>query len=455
MSRETLRNRVRAELLPARTATLRWKSAAFITVMCCLLATSLGTLVHVLAVRQAQAHARDSALAELDRTVAAYVAGEPLGDNAAVDPPDLPAPLRAMAVTRHERGTQLADHQGCPTMWATAPVSGGKVLALRLDFSDQAAAVRSLDRAIIASSGAALGLTLGAGLISVSRVTRRLHRIAHVARRISTGDLDARVNDPRAQHPGRAQDEATAVAAALDTMAATLQAKLHSEQRFTADVSHELRTPLAGLHAAAELLPPGRPTEMVRDRVGALRRLTEDLLEISRLDAQAERADLDIHALGPLTERAVRATGTETEIRIVRDAHVETDRRRLERVLGNLVANAHKHGCPPVVVTIDTHVVTVRDHGDGYPAYLLDQGPQRFRSQSGGSESGKRTGHGLGLTIATGQADVLGATLRFSNAPDGGAVAELRLPLEPADQPRQPQGQETHGPEKVVFRTTR
>ncbi len=201
------------------------------------------------------------------------------------------------------------------------------MLALRLDFSDQAAAVRGLDRAIIASSGAAIGLTLGAGLISVSRVTRRLHRIAHVARSISTGDLDARVNDPRAQHPGRAQDEATVVAAALDAMAATLQAKLHSEQRFTADVSHELRTPLAGLHAAAELLPPGRPTDMVRDRVGALRRLTEDLLEISRLDAQAERADLDVHALGPLTERAVRATGTETEIRVVRDAHVETDRR--------------------------------------------------------------------------------------------------------------------------------
>ena len=77
-----------------------------------------------------------------------------------------------------------------------------------------------------------------------------------------------------------------AVAGALDTMASTLQGKLLSEQRFTADVAHELRTPLTGLHAAAELLPPGRPTELVRDRVAALRTLTEDLLEISRLDAQ-------------------------------------------------------------------------------------------------------------------------------------------------------------------------
>ncbi|MEV5510347.1 sensor histidine kinase [Streptomyces orinoci] len=417
--------------LPAWTATLYWKTAVFITVMCCLLAVVLGVLVHVLVDRQTQYRMRGAALAELDRTVTAYVAGQPLGADAAVDPPDLPAPLRELAAGRHERGTQLGDHQGHPVMWAATPVTGGRVLAVQLDYSQQAAGLRGLDEAIIGSAGAAIGVTLLIGLASVSRITRRLHRTARVARRISTGDLDARVNDPRARRPGGAQDEAAAVAAALDAMAAALQARLHSEQRFTADVAHELRTPLAGLHAAAELLPPGRPTELVRDRVRTLVRLTEDLLEISRLDAQVERADLGTHRLGPLAERAVRATGTDTEVRVVRDAEVETDRRRLERVLGNLVTNAHKHGRPPVVVTVDAEVITVRDHGEGYPAYLLDQGPQRFRSQSGGSESGRRTGHGLGLTIATGQAQVLGATLHFTNAPDGGALAELRLPPRP------------------------
>ncbi|MGD3112742.1 sensor histidine kinase [Streptomyces sp. YGL11-2] len=440
--------RSQPRLLPAWTATLYWKSAVFITLMCCLLAVVLAVLVHVLVDRQTQARARSTALAELDRTVAAYGAGEPLGRDAAVNPPDLPAALREMTVKREERGTQLADHDGHPTMWATAPVAGGKVLAVGLDYSNQAAALRGLDQAITGSSAAAIGITLGAGLISVSRITRRLHRTAQVARRISTGDLDARVNDPRALNPDRANDEAAAVAAALDAMAASLQAKLHGEQRFTADVSHELRTPLAGLHAAAELLPPGRPTDMVRNRVQALRQLTEDLLEISRLDAQAERADLDVHQLGPLAERAVRATRTTTEVRVVRDVCVETDRRRLERVLGNLVANAHKHGRAPVTVTVDDHVITVRDHGDGYPSYLLDQGPQRFRSQSGGAEAGKRTGHGLGLTIATGQAHVLGATLHFSNGPDGGAIAELRLPPGPDDRPETTSPKkEEHGPE--------
>ncbi|MFI0153352.1 sensor histidine kinase [Streptomyces lydicus] len=409
--------------LPGWTATLYWKFAVFLTVMCCTLAALLGVLVHVLVGRQTESQARGAALDELDNAVATYVAGEPLGRNAAVDPPDLPRPLREMA--RHkERGTQLGDHRGRPTMWAVAPVDGGRALAVRLDYSDRAAATQGLDRAIIGSSAAAIGVTVLVGLVAVSRITRRLHHTARVARRISTGDLDARVNDPRARRPGHAQDEAAAVAAALDAMAATLQAKLRSEQRFTADVSHELRTPLTGLHAAAELLPPGRPTEMVQERIRTMRRLTEDLLEISRLDAQVERADLDVHQLGPLAERAARATGTSTEVCVVRDARVETDQRRLERVLGNLVTNAHKHGRPPVVLTVDGPVVTVRDHGDGFPGYLLDEGPQRFKSSSG---DGRRTGHGLGLTIATGQARVLGAALRFSNAPDGGAVATLRL----------------------------
>jgi signal transduction histidine kinase len=160
----------------------------------------------------------------------------------------------------------------------------------------------------------------------------------------------------------------------------------------------------------------------VRDRVAALRTLTEDLLEISRLETGREQLELDGEELGALAARVVRASGTDTEVVLLRDTRVETDRRRLERVLGNLVANAHKHGRAPVSVTVDGAVVTVRDHGDGYPDYLVEHGPQRFRTEGGA------TGHGLGLTIAVGQAEVLGARLEFANAVDGGAVAILTLP---------------------------
>ncbi|MFG2954344.1 ATP-binding protein [Streptomyces sp. NPDC048291] len=407
--------------LPRWAGTLAAKSAAFITVMCCALAALLGVLVHVSVTDQTVAQARDQALSRLAEATSAYEAGDALPRGAHLDPRGLPGQLRALALAG-DRGTMVARDDGRPTMWAAGPADRHRALAVAVDYSQQARTIAALDSSILWSSALAIGATLLVGAFAVTRVSRRLHGTAQVARRISAGDLDARVHDPRTKDPTRPQDEVAAVAAALDGMAASLQSKLLSEQRFTADVAHELRTPLTGLHAAAELLPPGRPTELVRDRVAALRTLTEDLLEISRLDAGRERLETDAEALGTLAERVVRASGTETEVKVVRDVWVETDRRRLERVLGNLVANAHRHGRGPVVLTVEGKEVTVRDHGDGYPDYLVAHGPQRFRTEGGAK------GHGLGLTIAVGQAEVLGARLCFANAIDGGAVATLTLP---------------------------
>ncbi|MFI9762025.1 ATP-binding protein [Streptomyces sp. NPDC051963] len=406
--------------LPRWAGTLAVKAAVFITVMCCTLAALLGVLVHVSVSNETVGQARELALSRLDEATTAFESGDRLMSGMGVDPDGLPESLRELAASG-ERGTMVADHDGRPTMWAAGPAGGGRALAVEVDYSQQSRTINDLGRAIIWSSALAIGVTLLVGAFAVTRVTRRLHTTARVARRISGGDLDARVDDPRTKDPTRPQDEVASVAAALDSMAASLQGKLLSEQRFTADVAHELRTPLTGLHAAAELLPPGRPTELVRDRVAALRTLTEDLLEISRLDTGRERLDVDTEQLAALAERVVRAAGNHTEVRVVRDATVETDRRRLERVLGNLIANAHRHGRPPFVVTVNGPVVSVRDHGDGYPLYLVEHGPQRFRTEGGAK------GHGLGLTIALGQAEVLGARLTFGNAEEGGAVATLVL----------------------------
>ncbi|RFU39371.1 sensor histidine kinase, partial [Actinomadura logoneensis] len=191
---------------------------------------------------------------------------------------------------------------------------------------------------------------------------------ASTARRIAAGDLDARIGAS-----GRARDEVTELSAAVDTMAAALQERLRAERAFTADVAHELRTPLMGLVTSAELLPEGEAAGFVRDRVGVLRALVEDLLEISRLDAGVEHADLGPVPVGEVVAESVRRTGLAAAVEVDGAPVAETDPRRLDRIVANLVANAHRHGRGPVEVRVARAagdggragdvVLTVRDHG--------------------------------------------------------------------------------------------
>jgi len=220
-------------------------------------------------------------------------------------------------------------------------------------------------------------------------------------------------------------------------MAASVRKQLDAERSFTADVAHDLRTPVTGLVTAAELLPPGRPSEMVRDRAKVLRILVEDLLEVARFDSGVELADLERMDLGSFVESCVGRLITQqalAEGSVVVHRHgpatqVETDPRRIERILANLVMNGLRHGSPPVEVTVSGRRIEVVDHGSGYPEELITEGPRRFRS--GMAERG--VGHGLGLTIAAGHAKVLGAELEFGTAPGGGAFAGLEIPLRPDD----------------------
>ncbi|GJF32510.1 two-component sensor histidine kinase [Kitasatospora sp. NE20-6] len=399
--------------------TLRRQIAAVIALVSCLVALTVAVLVHRASVRQHTDQARTSAEAALDAALTGYDrTGELVGGwHAALDDPAVPADLRALA-ERGRQGSTLGPGPDGTALWAAARADG-HVVSVRIDFAGDERAVAELDRAVQIAAALSVAVTVLAGVLAADRISARLRTAARTARTIAGGDLDARIGPL-----GRPRDEVAELAAAVDSMAAALRRRLESEQRFTADVAHELRTPLTGLLTASELLPDGRPTELVRDRVRALRDLTEDLLEVSRLDARADPPDLADLPLAPLVARTAAAAARPVAVDVTVDAVVTTDPRRLDRVLANLVANAHRHGLPPVAVRVDGPVVTVRDHGPGYPEGILQDGPQRFRT--GARERGR--GHGLGLTIAQGHAESLGIDLVLRNHPDGGAVAELRLP---------------------------
>ncbi|GGU45658.1 sensor histidine kinase [Streptomyces violascens] len=431
-----VRRRCRALLARTRRLpqglSLRWKIAALLAAGCALVAVTIGLLIHQSRAAQIASTARESATAQLIRVRQLYeLTGRvDQGDTeAALDHPDLPEPLRKSA---HDgkRSTFLDLDGPHPAVWAARPV-GDRVLSVRLPLDTRVDELQELDGQLVAWGAVVVGLAALGGAGLASRLSRELRTAAATARRISRGELDARIGQSA---PVGRQDEVAELACAVDTMAASLQRRLEAEQRFTADVAHELRTPLTGLHTAAELLPPSRPTELVRDRVSALRTLTEDLLEVARLDANAEKPHLEVLPLDRTVEGILQRCGLAVELAQPEralatgpgraDTLVRTDARRLERIVANLIANARRHGAEPVEVTVDGTSVSVRDHGPGFPERLLKDGPQRF--VTGAEERGQGTG--LGLTIALGQAQVIGAQVALRNAEDGGAVAVVTLP---------------------------
>ncbi|MFJ8308027.1 MULTISPECIES: ATP-binding protein [unclassified Streptomyces] len=426
-----------------RGLSLRWKIAALLAIGCALVAVTIGLLIHQSRTAQVASTARESATAQLIRVRQLYeLTGQvDRGDTeAAIDHPELPEPLRKSAHAGR-RSTYLDLEGPRPAVWAARPV-GDRVLSVRQPLDAQRDELHELDSQLVAWGAVVVGLAALGGAGLASRLSRELRTAAATARRISRGELDARIGQ---SDPVGRQDEVAELACAVDTMAASLQRRLEAEQRFTADVAHELRTPLTGLHTAAELLPPSRPTELVRDRVAALRTLTEDLLEVARLDANAEQPHLEVLPLDATVEGILQRCGMAVELAYPEralcgpegadatdgsagtgrpDTLVRTDARRLERIVANLVANARRHGSGPVEVAVDGTSVSVRDHGPGFPECLLRDGPQRF--VTGVQERGQGTG--LGLTIATGQAQVIGARVALRNAADGGALAVVTLP---------------------------
>ncbi|WP_044366659.1 sensor histidine kinase [Streptomyces natalensis] len=417
-------------------ASLRWKIAALAAATACLVVAAVGVLVHLWTAHDIRSRADMQVFNGVYSAMDVYRRTGTPADGAELDPADLPAALRHPTDgNRHTAydGRVDADANAGPTMWAGQRTGGpgSRVLAVRVNMSNDFHTLRQLDVTMAVASLAALAAAAPLAVYGAGLLARRLRRVSETAGRISAGDLDARTG------PTKGRDEVADIAATVDLMADSLGQRLRTERQFTADVAHELRTPVGGLLAAVDLLPPGETEDLLRARVRDLRGLVEDLLEISRLDAGAERPVRARVPLGAVVSEAVTRTGLDTEVTVAgvisgevidgeADAAwtVETDPRRLERIVSNLVVNAHRHGDTPVRVTVEDRTVVVRDHGPGFPKDLLLHGPRRFHT--GATERG--SGHGLGLTIALGQSRLLGAELRLDNAPDGGAVATLRLP---------------------------
>ncbi|WNV77670.1 HAMP domain-containing sensor histidine kinase [Geodermatophilus sp. DSM 44513] len=272
---------------------------------------------------------------------------------------------------------------------------------------------------------------------------RPLHRVAAAAEAIAGGDLSARI-DPRGD------PSLVPIASSFNRTAAALETRVRADARFAADVSHELRSPLTAMMGAVDLVegaadglaPDGREAlTLLRDEVLRFERLVADLLEISRADAGSADLAVEEVRLAALVREALtrrRLAGRPTaRLEVPAEAAevvIRADKRRLERVLNNLMDNADAHGGGLTGITVtcsgDTACVLVDDDGPGIPPAERNRVLERFARGSGSTRT-RTEGAGLGLALVARHVQAMGGTVTVHDSPSGGARFVVGLPLHP------------------------
>jgi signal transduction histidine kinase len=216
------------------------------------------------------------------------------------------------------------------------------------------------------------------------------------------------------------------------------------KSNFIALAAHELRTPVTSingviqtLHSRGDQLDEDQRVllrEMLRDQGRRLGTLVEQLLDLSRLDAEAISIDPELLRVRERVEELVRTTAGErvsdVQVEVSADLEASVDPSAFDRILSNLVANALRYGEPPVIVRAeqrDRHFrLAVEDRGPGVPAEFVPDLFERFTRSERAQERG--LGTGLGLAIARSYANAHSGELVYEPASPTGARFELVLP---------------------------
>jgi two-component system OmpR family sensor kinase len=370
---------------------------------------------------------------------------------AAPSPPVLPAklPIAGFKSTRFRLFTiDSQSGSGLRYRAAAFSVRGGRVLVIAVPLRD---VDQTLGRLIVVELLVGAGVILGLvalGWIVIRLGLRPLERMGRVASEIARGNFSRRVS------PDNQRTEVGRLGSSLNQMLAQIEQAIadrdESEDRlrsFLSDASHELRTPLASIRGYAELFRLGATAEpeeleraMARIEAEASRMgvLVENLLLLARLDELPEirLVPVDLRELAEHAAQDTRAVAPEREVRFTADGALPIlgDPEQLRQVVGNLTQNAVVHTPAKTAIDIsvqrgdDRAVLEVRDRGPGLPAGAGDRVFDRFWRTEGGRSRGPG-GSGLGLAIVKAIVLAHHGEVHASNAPDGGAVFRVTLPV--------------------------
>ncbi|HSV59675.1 MAG TPA: hybrid sensor histidine kinase/response regulator [Variovorax sp.] len=362
---------------------------------------------------------------------------------------------------------------------AGATAVGETPIGLVQAFRDTTSYTRERTRSLVAGIGIALIaiLVAWASVRHMARtVARPLRRVSRTVAALEAGHFDARCDVQAAPAPagGRARRphelaslahdvnrlaerlehnqqvseervrEATAVA--LQRMAEAEQAAL-SRARFLAAASHDLRQPLHAMGLFIDgLLPSATPAQRpavlrLQESTQFMSVLLDDLLEISRLDAQVLTPTLATVSLDGLFEHLTgqhAAQAAQARVRMIwkpQGRAVRSDAAMLIRIVGNLISNAIRHAPPEGTVVVaarrgaqpGTVRIEVRDNGIGIAPIHQQRIFEEFYQVSN-TERDRRQGFGLGLAICARVAALLGTHIELRSALLLGSTFSLTLP---------------------------
>jgi signal transduction histidine kinase len=299
--------------------------------------------------------------------------------------------------------------------------------------------LRTLGAALAAAAAATVLAGAALGRWASGRVLRPVSEAAAAAADIAGGHFGTRLDT------GDDSDLA-ALSSSFNRMVDALKERIDRDARFASDVSHELRSPLTTLATSLEVLQARRSELPERSRlaldllaaeVERFERLVQDLLEISRFDAGVAQLALEDIRLGELLVHAV-PTGDGIELDIAPAAAgqvVRADKRRLERVVGNLLANAARHGGGARRVGLRRHDGSLRlEVDDAGPGVAPEDRTRIFDRFNRGAAAGRRAsdggdGVGLGLSLVEEHVRLHGGRVWVEDRPGGGARFVVELPM--------------------------
>lgn len=303
---------------------------------------------------------------------------------------------------------------------------------------------QALTESLVLAGVAAFGTAVVISLILSKRVAGPIGQLARASRRIAAGHYADRV-------PARGQDELAQLALSFNDMASALENAERRRMELIGDVAHELRTPIATIEGNLEglldgvVLPSDRTWAKLLDEAGRLRRLVEDLQELSRAEAHQLSLSMRVVEPAPLVTAAVdrlspdfAAKGLDVKVHLASGlSSIWADPDRMVQILTNLLTNALRYTATPGQVTVDVSRAgdfiefRVTDSGIGIALEHIPHVFDRFYRVDK-SRSRAFGGAGVGLTIARALVEAMEGHIWVESAgPGHGSVFTFDLPVAP------------------------